>query len=45
LPLASVVADAAPAEVFARPEVARAFACTLHVGDLPGDGGRFLVAR
>jgi hypothetical protein len=41
----AVVADAAPADAFALPRVAEAFACALHTGALPGDGGRFLVAR
>jgi iron complex transport system ATP-binding protein len=40
-----VIADGPPAEVFASPRVADAFACTLHTGELPDGGGRFLVAR
>jgi iron complex transport system ATP-binding protein len=40
-----LVADGAPAAVLAEPRVAAAFACTLHVGELPGGAGRYLVAR
>ena len=40
-----IVADGAPAAVFADPRVAAAFACTLHTGELPGGAGRYLVAR
>lgn len=39
-----VIADAPPLDAFAQPQVAEAFACALHTGELPGVG-RFLVAR